>query len=300
MADSELAQLDKSPAPEKVPVAFGVMPTTVEEGWRLAVILAKSKIVPEDFRGNAENCFVAMQLGAELGLAPMQALQSICVINGRPSIWGDGFIALLIKSPLYADHEEYYETAAGRTDRLTADDLKLDATAAVCTMWRVNKAQPVTRRFSIAQARKAELWTKKGPWQTYPDRMLMYKARNWAGRDLFPDVLRGIVTAEEALELPPPPMVREEPRVMRLSEQPPATEAPVEAPDIIVLEPAHVTDVSQFLGGYTVTLDSGTAVDVTEAFEARALEELKGTTTKVRLTVKRVADTLQLDSFVTV
>jgi hypothetical protein len=300
MADgTELVTQEQPSAPTKAPVAFGgAAPTDVEGAWRFSKILSESGIVPEDFRGKPANVFVALQLGAELGLAPMQALQSICVINGRPSIWGDGFIALLIKSPAYADHEEYYETAKGRTDRLTADDLKNDATAAVCTMWRVNKAQPVTRRFTIAQAKKAELWTKKGPWQTYPDRMLLYKARNWAGRDLFPDVLRGLVSAEEALEKPD---ITERPpaRVMRLSEQPPA-EAVVDAPPMITLDPACVKDIQQFLGGYTVTLDNGLQADVTEAVDARALEELKGTPTKVQLTVRRVADTLQLETFVTV
>jgi hypothetical protein len=204
----------------KTPARIGVAPTTLDEGWRLAQMMAKSDLVPKAFRGKPEDVLVAIQLGTEIGFAPMQALQSIAVINGKPSVYGDGFLALIMASPLYRDHAEYYEIDAGRVERLTADDLKQDSTAAVCTFWRKGKPEPVTRRFTIGQAKKAQLFGKEGPWQLYPDRMLLMKARSWAGRDCFPDLLRGIRTAEEALderETIDAPIVRE---VRRVSETP--------------------------------------------------------------------------------
>jgi hypothetical protein len=190
-------------------VSMGLMPRTIEDGWRLAQLLAKSGLVPEDFRGKPENVLVALQLGAEVGFPPMQSLQSIAVINGRPSIWGDGFLALLMNSAKYRSHEEYYEVAVqqpdttwamARRDGLVADDWKRDDTAAVCTFWRTDRESPIVIRFTVGQAKKANLLTKKGPWQEYPDRMLKLRARSWAGRDAFPDVLRGLTTREEALE----------------------------------------------------------------------------------------------------
>ena len=184
----------------RVPVKMGLAPTSIEEGWRLAQILAQSELVPKNFRQKPADVLVALEMGIEIGFPPMQALQSIAVINGRPSVWGDGFIALIMASPLYRDHDEYYEVAGERRDGLSAEDLKRDDTAAVCTFWRQGKPNPVTRRFTIAQAKKASLLGKEGPWQTYPDRMLLMRARSWAGRDTFPDLLRGIRTAEEAMD----------------------------------------------------------------------------------------------------
>ena len=70
-------------------------------------MMAKSELVPKAFRNKPEDVLVAIQLGTEIGFAPMQALQSIAVINGRPSVWGDGFLALIMASPLYRDHDEY-------------------------------------------------------------------------------------------------------------------------------------------------------------------------------------------------
>jgi len=191
-----------APAPSRVPVRMGIAPQSVEEGWRLATILAESELVPKVYRKRPADILVAIQYGIEVGFAPMQALQSIAVINGRASVWGDGFMALLMSSPLYRDHDEYYEVKGERRDGLTVDDLKADDTTAVCTFWRQGKAMPVTRRFSIGQAKKSGLLGKEGPWATYPDRMMAMRARSWAGRDTFPDLLRGIRTAEEALDTP--------------------------------------------------------------------------------------------------
>jgi hypothetical protein len=161
-------------------------------------------------------------MGAELGFAPMQALQSIAVINGRPGVWGDGLHALILSSPLYVSHDEAFEVNGKRVASLTPEDLKLDTTAAVCTFRRRGVVDPVSARFSIGHAKKANLWNKQGPWQEYPARMLQMRARSFAARDLFPDLLRGIHAAEELRDLPPmedaplaPPAV-----VRRMSEAP--------------------------------------------------------------------------------
>jgi hypothetical protein len=57
-------------------------------------------------------------------------------------------------------------------------------------------------QFSVADAKRAGLWGKSGPWTQYPRRMLQLRARGFALRDAFPDVLKGLVTAEEAQDYP--------------------------------------------------------------------------------------------------
>jgi hypothetical protein len=76
-----------------------------------------------------------------------------------------------------------------------------DKLVATCTAIRVG-AEPVVRSFSVEDAKKAGLWGKAGPWQQYPKRMLQMRARGFAVRDAFPDVLRGLITAEEAADIP--------------------------------------------------------------------------------------------------
>jgi len=204
-------QLEKA---ERVPVSLGIVVSTIDEAWRLAKAFAASALVPKDYRDRPENVLVAMQLGAELGLAPMAAVQSIAVVNGRPTLYGDGLLAVIMASTLYVDHREYYEVKGNRRDGLTVDDMALDDTAAVCSFWRVAQAEPTTRRFTIAQAKTAKLWGKDGPWSTFPDRMLRMRARSWAARDTFADLLKGLRAAEEIEDDPEPPPAR----VARLSD----------------------------------------------------------------------------------
>jgi hypothetical protein len=189
-------------APSRTPVAFGVTPHTLEDAWRFAQMLANSDLVPKDYRGKPENCMVAMQYGAEVGLPPMASLQSIAVINGKPGLYGDGFLAVILATPAYAGHQEVYLVAGEERERLQPVDLTKDDTAALVRFWRKGQREPVTATFSIADARKAGLLGKDGPWTQYPARMLKMRARAFAGRDAFAAELRGMSLAEELRDSP--------------------------------------------------------------------------------------------------
>lgn len=303
---------------ERVPVLMGVAPRDLDEAWRLASHIAKSGLVPKGYQGHPEDVLVAIQYGMELGLPPMSALHSIFVANGRPGLWGDGFLAVIMASPTYRDHDEFFVVGATseRRDYLSPAELSKDDTRAVCTFWRTDRKRPATASFSIGQAKKAGLWSKDGPWQQYPDRMLKFRARGFAGRDAFPDVLRGVRTAEEIIDLPadtedltPPKTVRRLSEVPQ--EGPQASQAPAGATiaasadpvsvatNIVVLEPQRVKAVEQFLNGWTVRLANGKEIDVSNELDALELEKFAGTTLKVRLTVTRLpeADGLVLHSF---
>lgn len=54
----------------------------------------------------------------------------------------------------------------------------------------------------MEDARKAGLAGKQGPWTSYPKRMRQMRARAFALRDVFPDVLRGMPVAEELMDTP--------------------------------------------------------------------------------------------------
>jgi hypothetical protein len=81
-------------------------------------------------------------------------------------------------------------------------------------------------QFSVTDAKKAQLWGKGGPWSQYARRMLQMRARGFALRDAFPDVLRGLITAEEAQDYPTPEPVRE-PVVVRTRTTPQPHPEPV-------------------------------------------------------------------------
>jgi hypothetical protein len=163
-------------------------PQSFSELVQFAQMAAKSNMVPPTYKGQPESIMLAIQMGSELGLAPMQSLQNIAVINGRPAVWGDAVLGLCRQSAVCKD---IVETVTGEGDRMVA----------TCTAVRVG-AEPIVRSFSVEDAQKAGLWNKTGPWQQYPRRMLQMRARGFAVRDAFPDVLRGLITAEEAADTP--------------------------------------------------------------------------------------------------
>ncbi|HEV7523039.1 MAG TPA: hypothetical protein VGP89_18195 [Candidatus Angelobacter sp.] len=173
----------------QVPVGFGVILSGFDEAWRMATAIARSDLAPKDYKDKPENCFIAMQMGAEVGLPPMAALQNIAVINGRPSIWGDSALAIVMVHPAFESINEYFE---GTGDNKTG----------VCEIKRRGHALH-TVKFSVSDAKTAGLWKKAGPWTNYPDRMLQMRPRGFALRDKFPDALRGLSIAEEAMDIPP-------------------------------------------------------------------------------------------------
>jgi hypothetical protein len=307
VAEVERAVGGKSAALAKVPVRMGLAPTTIEEGWRLAQLMAQSELVPKGYRGRPADILICIQYGMEVGLPPMAALHGVFVTNGRPSLWGEAFLAVIMASPRYRDHDEYYEVGGVRKEYLTDADLQKDDTTAVCTFWRTDSGRGRTATFSIARAKKAKLWGKEGPWQTFPDRMLKMRARGFAGRDAFADVLRGAVTSEEAqdgavLDEPSPAPLREVRRISEsganLAKEPAKAAAKEPAPETTQFGPVKVKGLEQFLGGYAVALSDGHKVDVTNDLDALELEKLVGTDYQVTLTcLKRGPEAFELQAF---
>lgn len=171
---------------------FDLSPQTFEQALTFANYLADSDMVPKDFKGKPGNCLIAMQWGFEVGLKPLQALQGIAVINGRPSIWGDALLSLVLSSPVCKDVIEKYEGTG-------------DSYRAVCIAQRHGRADKVAE-FSVADAKAAGLLGKQGPWQQYRDRMLKQRARAFALRDQFADVIKGLGVVEESQDIAPPSM----------------------------------------------------------------------------------------------
>ena len=177
----------------------GFAPTNLTEAIAFSDMLANSSMVPKAYQGRPQDILVCVQWGMEMGLAPMQALQNIAVINGKPSVYGDAAMALVQASSVCEDVEEFFE-GEGTTNPV-----------AVCVAKRKGR-KPVTARFSVEDAKRAGLWGKQGPWSSYPKRMMQMRARGFALRDAFPDVLKGLITAEEAQDYPdeakPRPLVK--------------------------------------------------------------------------------------------
>lgn len=208
-ATDQTAQAPPNPELERllkkdhVPVRDGqFVPDSLDGYWRLANMYLSSGMVPRSLEGRNANetlakLTICMEAGACLGLSVSHSVVNIMVVNNRPALWGDALPALIRKSGKCASIEEHFE---GQRDDYTA----------VCTMKRITKlangewaTEEQSRSFGVQDAKRAGLWGKQGPWQSYPSRMLQIRARAWCARDMFADVLMGFGVAEELQDIPP-------------------------------------------------------------------------------------------------
>jgi hypothetical protein len=165
---------------------FALRPNSMGEAMQMAEMLSSSQMVPKNYQNKPQDTLVAMMMGSELGLNPIQALQNIAVINGKPSIYGDAMLALVQNHNAFGGIKEHYDE---------------QAMTATCTVWRKG-GEKHTVTFSKADAEKAGLWGKAGPWSQYPKRMQTFRARGFALRDQFADALAGLISREEAEDMP--------------------------------------------------------------------------------------------------
>ncbi len=169
----------------------GVVLRNLDDAWRFATIIGSTGLAPKDLNTPAK-ILLAMQLGMEVGLPPMASIQNIAVINGRPSLWGDVCLGLCRRSGLF--DEEAFE-------QVWQYDAEGNAVKAICTVRRLPNGKKIVSEFTWAEAVKAKLDTKD-TYKSYRKRMLMNRARAFALRDGFADVLKGVLIAEEAADLP--------------------------------------------------------------------------------------------------
>ncbi|MDB5448066.1 MAG: hypothetical protein JWQ97_3383 [Phenylobacterium sp.] len=172
-----------------------LIPQSLEEAFRVSQAIALSGLAPRGI-DKAEQIMVAIMAGAELGLAPFQSLQSFAVVNGRPTLWGDGLLAVVRGRGV-----KVREWLDGEGDNMVAR----------CECTRPDSGEQIEREFSVADAKKAGLWGKAGPWQQYPKRMLQMRARALSLRDGCADMLRGIQVREEVDDYQPIRNVTPEP-----------------------------------------------------------------------------------------
>jgi hypothetical protein len=229
----------------------GFAPQTMTEAIQFSDMLASSSMVPKAYQGKPQDILVCVQWGFEMGLAPMQALQNIAVINGKPSVYGDAMMALVQASAVCEDVEEFFENEGTPNP------------VAVCVAKRKNR-KPVIAKFSVEDAKRAGLWGKQGPWSAYPKRMMQMRARGFALRDAFPDVLKGLISAEEAADYPDeakPRPVAKPANPLDLVAKPEPVAIPVQTSDPVIIE-AALADTVEPEVAYTGNGSAGREVDV--------------------------------------
>ena len=145
----------------------------------------KDKECTQISEASLNRAMAVISYGKALGLTPEMSLTHCMNVNGHMSIYGDAINAIIYSSGLLKRKTEYFDE---------------ETMTAVCTIERKDIAGEETRTFSFEDAKIAGLWGK-GVWRQYPKRMAQMRARGFAYRDVFPDLLHGMITTEEAMDM---------------------------------------------------------------------------------------------------
>lgn len=197
--------------------ALALVPKGQSEAMQLATELAKSRLLPEHFRGQVADVFMALALGLELGLPPVTALQSIYSVHGRPGLYADAMVALILASGL----AEYFVP------------IEISATAATWETKRKGAPMPSRTTVTMEQAVTAGWPAQNKKYATEPDVMLSARAKGRLAKQVYPDVLRGIASVEEIRDdaaalvgfISPPPVMTTGTIIDAVSEESPAVDA---------------------------------------------------------------------------
>lgn len=150
-----------------------------ESLWKLSQRISNTPFVPTALRGKNEAVLACVLYGAELGLGPMQSLNSIHVIEGRTAMSPELMRAMV----------------ARHGHRI--DVVENSATACEVKGIRSDTGSTATVRWTMEDAKLAGL-AGKNNWKTYPRAMLLARATSELCRIVFPDVIAGLsYTPEE-------------------------------------------------------------------------------------------------------
>lgn len=164
-----------------------ISPRSIAESKELSKDLALSTLLPLALRKNPNDVLVVMLTGAELGLAPMQAVRGIHIIEGKASLSAGLLMALVKRSPVCE-----YMLLIESTDKVATYETK-----------RRGDPAPTRMSFTIEQARAAQLLSKAN-FQKYPAAMLRARCEAAISRAVYSDVCFNLYDGEsEELDVTP-------------------------------------------------------------------------------------------------
>lgn len=173
------------PSSALVPTDSSLQPATLGQLQEFAKTFAVSQLLPKHLRDKPADVAITVLYGRELGLTPMQAIQGIHVIEGKPSLSAAMAVALVKRSPLC----EFFEL------------VESSAKIATYETQRKGARSPSRMSFTIEEAQAAGLYPGKDNWKKYPAAMLRSRAALSLARDVYPDVVANIISEDEADDL---------------------------------------------------------------------------------------------------
>ena len=163
-----------------------------EFAQRQAKSLCESNLVPISYQGQKglPNCLVALEMSKRMNLSPLTVMQNLNIIHGRPT-WSAQFISSQIMGCGRFENFDYLVKGEGET-------LEVQCIAKRIADQKIIKGTAVSMKMA-----RLEGWTKNPKYTSMPELMLKNRAATFFGRQYIPDLLLGVQTSEEVVDIQP-------------------------------------------------------------------------------------------------
>ena len=190
---TQVQNIEQAPERKGPPVAqvgsLGIEIQNLDTMWWLACRVVESNLAPKDCKSPSD-IFVRAQHGMAAGLTFMQSVQYVSNVNGRPCIWGPPLKGLIIASG----------KVKSWTEKITGTDPFRDDYSITITVERTDMPGETQITFSTLMAKRAGLMSRD-TYKQYPEDMLYYRCMGRVAKRIFPDVISGLVPAEDSRDI---------------------------------------------------------------------------------------------------
>jgi len=172
----------------------GFEPKNIEQAWRFANALARSELVPAQYKDKPDDCLIVLDLASRLGVHWLTIMQNVYVVHGRPAMEAKLITALINKSGLFTDPLDY---------EVEGTDAKAPEYRVRAFAKRKRTGKTLHGPWIDWKIVKGEQWDKKAgsKWLTMPEQMFHYRAASWFKNRHCPEVAMGMMTTDEATEI---------------------------------------------------------------------------------------------------
>lgn len=177
-----------------------------DHAQRVAKMLSSSSLIPKEFQGNIQNTMIALEMANRVGASPLMVMQNLYIVHGKPG-WSSQFVIASINT-------------CGRFKSLRFD-VSGEGMDKKCVAWTVEKSVALPDKIrTLEQAKDADIpvlegvevsmkmakdegWIDKNgsKWKTMPDVMLRYRAATFFGRMHCPEIMMGMKTQDEIIDI---------------------------------------------------------------------------------------------------
>lgn len=160
---------------------------------RVSQMLSQSSLVPQNYQGKPQDCFIAAEMATRMNISPLFVMQQLAVVKGKPSWSGQACIAMINNCGKFRDVKHVYTGKKGTDDR-----------GCYVTAIRIADGETVNGTEVTMAMAKSEGWIVNSKWKNMPEQMLGYRAAAFFARMYCPEALMGLQTAEEVVDTQPP------------------------------------------------------------------------------------------------